>query len=184
MSAPRTRTRGRGDHQRGAAMVEAAFVTPIVIMMILIVVESGMLLFSNLTVSRAAGDAARVGIVARGADDADARILAAVKKSTVGLKRTQIERIVIWHATYPDSDPPSQCLSNSPAVSIAGLCSVYTAADLDKPYTQLTCGWCPDARVERDLIGVYIKMRYSSVTGLLSTITLTDQKILPIEYEY
>ena len=168
---------------RGAALVEAAFITPVVMALILMVVEVGMLMFSDLTVTNAAGDGARVAIVARDAEDADAQILARIKRSTQGLQRAQIERIVIWQATSLESTPPTACTTGTPQSSLELDCSVYTPADLDKEYQFLTCGWCPEERQETNLIGVYVRMTYRSVTGLLNSVTLTEQKILPIEYD-
>jgi Flp pilus assembly protein TadG len=168
---------------RGAALVEAALITPVIMAMILMVVEVGMLLFSDLTVTNAAGDGARVAIVARNAEDADAQILARIKRSTTGLARAQIERIVIYQASSLESAPPAACTTGAAVSSPVNHCSVYTPADLDKTYQFLTCGWCPEERNETDLIGVWIRMNYRSVTGLLNTMSLTEQKILPIEYD-
>jgi Flp pilus assembly protein TadG len=174
---------GRASGDRAAAMVEAVFVAPVVIGMILMIIDAGFLLFSDLTVSRAATDGARSAIVVRDRQDADALILRQILNSTVGLQRGRIERVVIYNATSPESDPPSACTTGPIVSSTANKCSVYGPAALTQTWDQLTCGWCPVDRQERDLVGVWIRMQYRSLTGIISTVTLTDQKVMRIEYD-
>lgn len=174
---------GHPRRDRGAAVVEAAIVTPVVLGVILLILEGGFLLFNHLTVNHAVTDAARVAIVARNDEEADARILHELRDRTVGVRRDEIDRIVIFRADSFDDVPAESCITE-PVIDAGGAtCSVYGAADLDRVADHLTCGWCPSDRNERELIGVWVRVDHRSLTGLTPEITLTDQAILAIEYD-
>ena len=75
-----------------------------------------------------------------------------------------VSRIVIYKATGPGDKVPPQCLSGP----VAGLCNVYTPAEMDHPESDFTSGlWPPmlhwnavDRSVSRssgtDWLGVYV----------------------------
>ena len=165
------------------ALVESALVTPVLLGLMLLIIDGGFLLFAHLTVGHAVADGARVGIVARNEEEADARILHEVRDRTAGVSRDEIDRVVIYHADGFDDDPPASCTTGPIADAGGPTCSVYGPADLDKESGFLNCGWCPEDRNEQELIGVWMRVRHRSLTGLTPEVTLTDQAILAIEYD-
>lgn len=78
---------------------------------------------------------------------------------------------------------------------MAGVCNVYTTADLGRPKADFGCRtdrsldrfWCPHDRETRasgppDYVGVYIRARHDFITGLFGDdIDLTDEIIMRIE---
>ena len=69
---------GKGASQRGATLVEAALVLPIMIMLMISLLELGMLFRDLLTVSYTAREAARVGSLAGNDPEADCDIMQSV----------------------------------------------------------------------------------------------------------
>jgi hypothetical protein len=172
---------GRRLDSRGAVLVEAALVTPVVILVMMAIVDGGMLMLTLLSTDEVVGDGSRSAIVLRDEEDADARILDAIEPRLTGLRRSQVERIVIYRATGPDADPPTACTTGPVSSSAADECSAYAPADFDKNWGDLDCGWCPSDRNEGDYIGVWVRLNYDSVTGLMGRATMTDRQVRMIE---
>jgi hypothetical protein len=186
LSIPGTRRSSRDARHRcpvekGAAAVEAALVTPLIVFLLFAILEAGNYAYSYLAVQDFAADAVRTGTISRNQDEADRLILASVGENLGVLKRSSIERIVIYKASSPDSDPPPGCLSG-PAVSQPALdCSVYGADDIETLPSVLDCGWCGAERRAGDLLGLWIRFDHESLTGMFDMLSFTEHKILPIE---
>lgn len=187
---PRQRLAG----DRGAAIVEAAIYTPVLLLLLFGILEFSLAFRSYLTVSNGTRDASRTATVMGDAADADLQILEAVEASMAAVPDSSIERIVIWRATGPDDDVPAGCAAGSSSTGGSRPCNVYTPADFDRPASDFGCGadapdrfWCPSDRESAlsgppDYVGIWIRVDHGFVTGLFgSTTTITDRTILRIE---
>jgi hypothetical protein len=182
--------------ERGATLVEAAFITPLFFLMIFGIIEVGGAYKDKLTLSNAVTSGARTGSAA--ADDglADYNILQAVKKALAAAPRSSVQYIVVFNAGGPDGVPDALCKAGSP---VDGKCNVYTPADFDedpshfgcKPAYDLDRHYCPSNRKVAltaanggppDVIGVWIKMQHAYYTKFIaSSVTLTDQAVITVE---
>ncbi len=174
-------TKRSNRRDRGAVMVEAAIVTPLVIFLFLGIFETGWLLKTHLSVEQTTAYGARTAAIAGSDEDADVRIMDEIERRLVH-GRSDIDRVVIYHAAAVDSEPPASCLSGSSPGSVADECTIYEPDDFDSAAGSLTCAWCPADRGSDQLIGVWIKYDYRSITGIFGGTTLTNNTILRIEY--
>ncbi len=197
-------TRMRGD--RGAALVEGAFVAAPFFMLIFGVFEFGLMFKSYLTVSNMTANGARTATAAGDALDADYQILTAVDRGGAALNRLRLNRIVIFHADGPGDSVPAACLSGTTGSSAAGQeCNVYFPNDLGLVAADFNCKtgaspgfandqyWCPNTRLaypfdntgaaqQIDHVGIYVEYDHGAVTGLFGDgWTLSDTTILRLE---
>lgn len=174
--------------ERAAVLVEAAIVTPIVILLFLSVAWGGLLFRSNLTTEHAAKVGARAASVAASSVDADYQILQAVRSNTSALGSGQVRKVVVYRASNFDEPPPNVCLSGG----LGGSCNYYTAADMSAPAGQfggagkLDANYVPASRATSrsapKYIGVYVETS-SGVPdlGLPTPATLSNYQVLKIE---
>jgi hypothetical protein len=184
--------------ERGASLVEAAFVTTLFFLFLFGAIEGGYGLHERLSVANMALVGAR-SASGNGADVlADYLVLRSVKGGSGGVASTQVTTIVVYKATTPAATVPTACKT----ASVAGVCNRYTGADLAKastefgcvgppgPVTKIDSFWCPTARKialsgvngPPDYIGVYVKATHRNLTGVLGTgLTFTSDTIMRIE---
>jgi hypothetical protein len=182
------RRRSRGE--RGAALVEAAIVSPVIILLVFGMIEFGLVFRDYLTVANTTRSAARVGSAAGADADADYDILQALRGASSAIDATTIEKIIVFEATSPTGGVPVDCVS----APVSGKCNHYDGSDFSRPSSDFTCTgsapdrfWCPTDRVDRqsgppDWIGVYVEVRHDYVTGLFgSTRMIKDTTVMRIE---
>ena len=185
---------------RGAAMTEAAIVSPIFFALLFGVIEMGMLFRDHLTITNATRDGARTAAASGNDVDADWRILQTINQSAAAAGRGDIQRIVIFKATSTSDKPSATCKAGN---AVDGVCNVYTAADFARPQTDFDCTnvlldrrFCPfgplspsgppyyrDTRMSAlGYIGVYIELRHKYVTGFFgSNVMIRDTSVVRIE---
>lgn len=173
----------RPRRDRGAIMVEAAFIFPALMVALAAIIDGSFLLSAHQGVEDVVGDGARTGAIASSDPLADERILDEVERRVTGMRRAGVDRIVVYRAAGPDSGPPAICTGAKKESSKTEQCNAYDSADFGIPAASLVCGWCPVDRDEDDFIGVWMRFEYESLTGLLSSVTLTDKIVLPMEDE-
>jgi len=157
----------------GAAVVEAALITPVLLFVVLGIFEFGLIYRDYLTSSDATADAARSGAVQGNRTryiqvgegevgvSADFSVAAALRNAMAGIPIESIERIVIFRADRPGAGAP---LEQVPAVCKAGVssaaaqCNAYDPRDAfeavqegDASYflcsgSGAACGWPPQGR--------------------------------------
>ena len=92
----------RRSSEKGASLVEASFLIPMLILLAVGLSEIGFLVVDYLTVSNSAREGARTGAAAanfdQGGVDADDLILAAVEESACNLRFGQLEQVRIFKA--------------------------------------------------------------------------------------
>jgi hypothetical protein len=139
----RGRVRSRyahGDSERGAVLVEAAFVFPVFLLLLFGMIEFGFIFKDSLTLSSMVQTGARTGAVEGNATDpsADYAILSTMVSGASALQST-IQSVIIFDATDASGNPltgsalnsvVSACLAaGSPG--IGGQCNVYDATEWD-----------------------------------------------------
>ena len=113
----------RGD--RGATMVEAAFVMPVFIVLIFGIFE-----FSGYVMARTGAGAAvkggtRLAIVAGNDSMADRQILLRIATEGSGIQQDDIQQVIIWHAAAVGESPPTSCLAATGFRTTISGCNVY-----------------------------------------------------------
>ncbi|MEZ5320707.1 MAG: TadE/TadG family type IV pilus assembly protein [Microthrixaceae bacterium] len=180
--------------ERATALVEAALVTPILLMLVFGAIEFGMAFRSYLTVSNSTRDSARFAATLGREADADYQTVAEAFAGLDGARSGDVRKIIIFKATGPNSTTASGTLAACRTASVAGLCNTYTGPDVPVDPAQYGCGptsvdrfWCPTTRKVAasdppDYVGVYIEMHYQSLTGFFGlTRDFSDEFIMRLE---
>lgn len=179
----------RQERERGATLVEAAFVTLPFMLVVFAILEFGLAFRADLTVSNASQRGARAASVGGRAPIADFQIIEAVRDGLDDGGIDSVQRVIVYRATDPDDPVPAGCLAITNPVGangVSGSCNVYGPDALndplvlpdgtDNPAWQCASGardeaWCPTSRAvsfslgPRDYIGVYVETTHSYVTG-------------------
>lgn len=173
--------RTRQSPDEAAVLVEFAFALPILMLFLLGIFEFGFGWRQKIFVERAAQSGGRTAASTANDRLADFDALRAVDSQLSGAGSVELERVVIWKATSFDSEVPPACEGGT---SVAGLCNVYTAAQVQ---TALPTGfgtsggtcrggswdsaWCPTTRDNTppgaDLVGIAVYAKYSTITNIL-----------------
>lgn len=164
----RTRFKNR---EKGATVVEAALVFPILILILMSILELGMAFRSYLTVSYLSREAARIGGLAGNDVGADCAILLGIERHAEQAVLAKLQPIEIFHsepngtrigtantATWKNSGDPPQCTAPT--------------QEPDDTWTLNSGGWNPVDRevlvgedVSPDIIGVRLRMTHNWITG-------------------
>lgn len=172
--------------ERGATLVEAAIVLPLLILLAVGLSEVGFLVIDYITVTNSAREGARTGAAAANFDDgtttADDLILEAVEEAACNLDFSTLEEVTIYKADA-NGDPIAGSINHF-VPSLSGL-------QCDNPATGLVCDngcpWAPSSRDRVpptfDVLGVEVTFSHSDVTGLFPfpTTTWTERAIMQIE---
>ncbi|MBK5223974.1 MAG: pilus assembly protein [Acidimicrobiia bacterium] len=176
---------------RGAAVVEAAFVAPIFFVLIFGIMEFGFAFQERLTTVNMSQTGARTG--ASAADDplADYRILRKIRTESASVPAARITHIVVYKATGPGSVVPEACKMNPQT----GICNLYTgntlanvAADFGCTSDDVGYHWCPTDRKATtsgdgpDYVGVYVRIEHPTITGFFGEeFVFTSDTVMRIE---
>jgi Flp pilus assembly protein TadG len=199
---------GDDSSERGAVLVEAAFVLPVLLLLIFGMIEFGLVFKDSLTLSEMVQAGARVGselgsqstdlTASPPVDSTDFEILTAVMAASHPLNST-IQYVTIFNADGANGNVPAGC-SGANAASVPGECNVYPGAYVESlgttqpaNFSNYDSSWPPSSRnvTEQtvngfpgpDYIGVYISAIHSSVTGIVpgGSIHLSDTAVLRLE---
>jgi Flp pilus assembly protein TadG len=200
MTSTRTRPavgRLRGDE--GAALVEAAFLGPIFLLMLLGLMDEGLLFRDYLTLQNVSTVGARTVAIQPQDPGRDFETLKAIRLSALALASGAVTDVTIYKATggtdSVNNHAPCTTLSQT------GTCNHYTAANIadtttpsnkDLIYncvnvpTSPSKPWCPNIRnasnANADYAGVWVKTTHAYVTKLFGTsATLTAESISRLE---
>jgi len=197
----KSQTRNRDRSQRGAALVEAAIVTPLFLLLIFSVFEVGFMFRTYLLTTGASSAAGRAGSAAGASPSADYVILRTIEHD-LGLDNLKrLKSVVVYKADGPDGSVPRACLSVPVPAGVE--CNRYTAAEIFLPYViegQATghwgCGdaakdggWCPTGRDSSiasaegpEYLGVYIEMEHQYLTGFIGqTLPISVDRVVRLE---
>jgi hypothetical protein len=125
--------RRRAHRQRGAAMVEAALIFPLLMFFVFAIIEVGSLLSTHSAAANAVRAGGRMASVQGNAAQADQETLARMAQESVGIRNGTIQFIIIWEAAGPDSTVPANCLSaavaltapNTSSQGVSNVCNIY-----------------------------------------------------------
>lgn len=195
--------------ERGAGLVEFAFIAMILLVLVAATFDYGFAWRSGLAVNESARAGARVGSGQSVSPGADYYALNSLRASLVASGVVdQVSKVVIYKSTTADGRVPSSCLQASPS----GTCNVLTGTQLKaltassydltisanpavaptgtgclKTSAALRVGWCPNARSNNqdtgaDYYGVYIESSYPRKFGAFgSSITVTRTAVMRLE---
>jgi len=197
--------------ERGATLVEAAFVTLPFLLVVFAILEFGLAFRTDLTIENAGQRGSRSASVAGRAPEADFLIIESIKDGLDDGGMEQIERVIVYNAASPTAPVPVACLAiagppGTASAGVLGLCNVYGPAALTAPLEtspgvasdQWQCAtsasrdfnWCPTTRNvsfsagPRDYIGVYIETSHDYVTRFFgSSVQLESNTISRLEPE-
>ena len=157
---------GKGDKNRGATMVEAALIFPLMILMTVTLLELGLAFKDFLTVSFTARDAARVGALAGNDPEADCDIIQSIVAG-FGASNLQGVDIHIFKANESTGDP------------VVGKVNTWTLKPSGDPTTCLALDWTINEQwpsttrqvnvgptTKLDILGVTLDTTHTWVTGL------------------
>ncbi len=192
---PRPVRRCAGDE--GAALVEAAFITPVFLYFVFALLEYGLLFAKYQALSNMTVYGARSAAINGKSDTADFYILKAIANAHGFANINDITRVVVWHAVTAYSTPPSGCLSGVGSTS-SPECNIYTTASFSLPIAQFNysidgvapdMNWPGNNRKDvntwpqgADFVGVTVIYKHKWLTGLFGTSKqLTDTSVFRIE---
>ncbi len=181
-----------GHRERGASAVEAALVTPVVILLLLGIVEMGMVFKDYLGVSTMV----RTGVRTASAHPRDAQFATltaqAVQGAGAAVDNTTIEEL--WVYKLDRTKPGSSTPVGYTDFSNCGQCVKFRWNKVTGSFDQLANplgGWsasaqnaCPSSTSlgPPDRIGVYIKVKHAALTGLIfRSLNLADTSVMSLE---
>ena len=184
--------RARGN--RGAALIEAALITPVFLLLLFGVFEWSYGFLDRLTVKNTSLAGARVASSEGLNGTADYNILQAAKRASQAMRSGQIQLVVVYEATSYSASVPASCLTTSQA----GICNRYTGSDFTAPLSSFGCGtnkldnaYCPTTmrKVAQggvngppDYVGIYVQGLHNNITGLFGkTMTFKSDTVLRLE---
>jgi Flp pilus assembly protein TadG len=215
--------------QRGAVVVEAAIVFPLILIVVFGMLEAGLYFKDALSLSDVVRDAARAGAAHGNSPDADYWILQTLIEEGSALPQSQIQEVIVYNAASTPTPPnPAAQAAQATACYAAGTgtttatssglstntyginsCNVYWPSDFNIPdstwqgitpanYTTQVpdaSSWPAiyrddtreqirgDGTTGPDLLGVWVKITHTWVTGIISTSpsVITDNVVLTIE---
>lgn len=132
------------EKERGAALVEMAFVTPLLLMMVFGIVEFGMAFHERLTVANSTQTAARIGSALGTDEQTDYEIVQAIAQGLETLPNAGVgivKYVAIFEADS-NGNPTTTCAI--PGGSSA--CNVYTYAP--GTWTSPPCDWSPCPNID------------------------------------
>ena len=197
--------RRRRDRSRGAVLVEAAIIFPILVLLTFGAVEFGLVFHDELILTTAARSGARIGTADKNTagtlvnTDDDYQILQAVSSALGGLGN-KVVSITIYDAGSATSGPPAGCYGvGATGSSTPGQeCNVYPESDLTQPSTYWTATGPPESQfwpvsarslslnttagTEPAYLGVAVTTTHGYVTGLFGpSRTLTEYSVFRFE---
>jgi Flp pilus assembly protein TadG len=174
---------GKGESERGATLVEAALVLPIMIMLMISLLELGMAFRDLLTVSYTAREAARVGSLAGNDPEADCDIVQSVVTAFGPTEVTGVD-ILIFKASES---------TGNPEVGKTNTWRLSTGDPTDCGDWTVLEQWPSTTRqvnvndtLELDILGVSIVTEHDWITGLppwRGTMDLTRTALQRLEPE-
>jgi hypothetical protein len=183
--------------ERGAVLVEFAFISSLLVVLLLGVFEIGGLWTNHQTVTHASRSGARVGTQLGDQGEADHEILLAIQ-AALGPLAGDVSRVVVYEADA-DGEMPAACVGAVAGYSGGSNCNVYDATTLSNLSTPgwwgsgASCGtadtnWC--APSERDssqagatYLGIEVEINHTYLTKFFGggTTTISDSTVMRIE---
>lgn len=194
--------RARGD--RGAVLVEAAFILPVLLTLLFGIVEFGFAWRDKITVETASRAGARTASNLGPTAQADYNALQTVLSAMSSVPTADIDLIVIFDASTSGTIS-ALCAAGTPVfdnqmppMNGSG-CNVYSGSQFTLGSASFGCGgtspdryWCPTGQARQNsmsqtngpaYVGVYVKAHRSFITKIFGTTgpTMTSTSVLRLE---
>ena len=125
--------RQRTEGQRGAVLVEAGLVIPLLLFIVFGIIEYGGVLATKSSAANAVRSGGRMASVQGNNLLADQATLVRIEQDSQAVDDGEIEYIIIWHAAGPEDEVPAGCLTiadglgtaNATSQGVAGSCNIY-----------------------------------------------------------
>ncbi|MEM9653495.1 MAG: TadE family protein [Actinomycetota bacterium] len=175
----RTRT------ERGAAMVEFAIISSVLLTLAIGAFEMGMAWSDSQLVTQAARTGARSASQLGTNAAADSFSVESIE-AALGDLGDGVTRIVVFDAAAADGSMPAACEAASPP-GIAGSCSIYDSTDFGTYGAWVDGSWTPGARDNSfdnaDYIGIRIEVERPYLTGFFGSgvFNMSDTAVMRIE---
>lgn len=185
---------------RGSALVELAFVLPMLCILVFGTTEMGLAWVAKNRVSGAVAQAARIGASEGNLPATDRDILLTLKASLPAEQLAALDRVVVFNANDPSGTVPGACTKSAGNPSEVGTstCNSYTGATVRTVSAGSMAGftggpggkdgyWPPAHRKSAlldppDYIGVWLRTSYSGITGFgFAQVTMTTSSIFRIQ---
>ncbi len=170
--------------ERGIALVESAFVIPIILMIAIGAAEMGFAMVSQLTASNAVREGARVGAAGRDAASAELAILRSVEQAMCSLQNGDLLAVEVFKADADGEPFNSSTHLNRYEPSGPLVCDSSTTTALS---CVNGCPWPPSLRsdsvVALDDLGVRVTYTHNWVSSFVfrSPVTWTDSTVMRLE---
>lgn len=174
--------------QRGAIAVEAAFIFPVLVLVLFGIIEFSLFLRDHVALSAATRSGARTASAEPRMSTFGPDAAAAVLKAGTGMPFSNVQQMWVYEANaggYPTNGGSASATTGN-FNTCTTRCMVYTYSG--GSFSQTAGAWdsalvnaCPgDAGMTN--VGIFIKASHSFVSGLLgSTIDITDHAVLRFE---
>jgi len=187
------RRRAQGD--RGAVLVEATLVLPVIMMLLWGIIEFGFGWRDKITVETAARTGARTASNLGNQSTADYYALQATVAALSSVPTANIDYVVIFNATLNGISPTCAAGTGTGSSASDNQCNVYAPAKFTAASTNFGCGtgkydnnWCPQSRnaiqsTGPSYVGVYVKIHRPLITGQFGTSisSITANAIMRLE---
>jgi hypothetical protein len=197
--------RARRREERGATLVEAAVVLPLILLLAFGIAEFGLAWRDVNTMERSLQTAARTGSSTGRGRYADYETLRSLSSSLSGLSGAEVTRVIVYKADGLDGEVPPACLAVTPsptaARGVAGVCNVYSAQQASQSNPGIgfrddgtgSCAgswdanFCPDSRNDSPPdttdLGVYVEISYRPITNLIPgpTFSIDERAVFAVE---
>jgi hypothetical protein len=168
---------------RGAVLVELAFLLPLLTLLVFGTIELGLAWVTDNRVEGAVSQAARIGASSGSREEADRDILVALRSSLPAGQLALLDRVVVFNAAAGSSSVPAGCRQAAGSTSNDGSagCNSYSGAAVRLVSVDSMVGfgggsgamdswWAPTTRNDGladppDYLGVWIRTRHQSLTG-------------------
>jgi len=172
--------RRRGDG--GAVAVEAALITPLIMLLLFGIIEFGFVFKNHLAVSSSTRAGARIASAMPRADDFAIRAAESVVREGAALERQNIVKVWVYRANastgLPDSGNFSSCTA---CVRFAVDPSTGTPTATYDGWQAASQNACVNDPAH-DYVGVYVEYSNPGVTGLIfNSLTLSDRSVMSLE---
>jgi Flp pilus assembly protein TadG len=185
-----SRRGGRGE-ERGAALVEATVILPVLMLILFGIMEYGLLFRTNLTISDATRAGARVAVAQPRNDGYHLAAAAAVSGSmaTSGIPSDQIGLMVIYRADPTTGGVLGGGASPADVEACTTACWKFDWDHASRSYVpRATPQWPPLSQFacgtegETDYLGVQVRASHRFITGLLQgELSLTERTVMRLE---
>ena len=176
---------GRARDERGATLVEAAIILPVVVLIVFGIIEFGLAFKDSLTVSSATRAGARTASAEPRQPTFNSDTAKAVARAVSALPSGSVEQLWIYKANV-DGDPVD---GGGSAYTSCNTCAVFTwDVATDQFIRQPGPDWNPMTQNAcvgdsgHDAVGIYLKVNHDFVTGFFGQrITLKDHAVMNLE---